>query len=279
MPPEKVLITVKTYPTISAKYQELACTAGLREDGSWIRLYPIPFRSLENNQRYSKYQWIEVDIARNKEDPRPESYKVLNPDAIKLLEKIGTSNYWEARRKIVLGKSKIYTNRNELIELAKANKISLAVFKPTEIINFVIEEAPPEWPPDKIDAVLRSFKQRNLFGDQHPRHFKIMPKIPKKFSYIFIDDSGNKSQLMIEDWETGQLYLNCLKKFSPEEAAKKVREKYFDDFVKTKDLYFFLGTTREWHIRKAKNPYIIIGTFHPPKKTSPRFFILGDGCY
>jgi hypothetical protein len=31
-----VLITVKTYPTISVKYDDLVCTAGFREDGSWI---------------------------------------------------------------------------------------------------------------------------------------------------------------------------------------------------------------------------------------------------
>ena len=38
----KVLITVKTYPTLSAKYDELVCTAGFREDGTWIRIYPVP---------------------------------------------------------------------------------------------------------------------------------------------------------------------------------------------------------------------------------------------
>ena len=32
----KVLITVKTYPAISKKYEELVCTAGFLEDGSWI---------------------------------------------------------------------------------------------------------------------------------------------------------------------------------------------------------------------------------------------------
>lgn len=64
----KVLIAVKTYPTISEKYNELACTAGFREDGSWIRLYPIPFRLLDEDQQYKKYQWVEVDIARNKGD-------------------------------------------------------------------------------------------------------------------------------------------------------------------------------------------------------------------
>ena len=47
---EKVLITVKTYPTLSRKHGELVCTAGVREDGSWVRLYPIPFRLLDYNR-------------------------------------------------------------------------------------------------------------------------------------------------------------------------------------------------------------------------------------
>lgn len=43
---ERVLITVKTYPTLSRKYGETVCTAGVREDGSWVRIYPVPFRRL-----------------------------------------------------------------------------------------------------------------------------------------------------------------------------------------------------------------------------------------
>jgi len=37
---ERVLITVKTYPTLSRKYGETVCTAAVREDGSWVRIYP-----------------------------------------------------------------------------------------------------------------------------------------------------------------------------------------------------------------------------------------------
>jgi len=40
----RILIAVKTYPAISKKYEELVCTAGFLEDGSWIRIYPIQFR-------------------------------------------------------------------------------------------------------------------------------------------------------------------------------------------------------------------------------------------
>jgi len=42
----KVFITVKTYPTLSTKYDELVCTAGILDDGSWVRIYPLPFRKL-----------------------------------------------------------------------------------------------------------------------------------------------------------------------------------------------------------------------------------------
>lgn len=70
MKKERVLITVKTYPTFSRKYIELVCTAGFREDGSWIRLYPSPFRFLEKGNRYKKYQWIELEIDKNPERPQ-----------------------------------------------------------------------------------------------------------------------------------------------------------------------------------------------------------------
>jgi hypothetical protein len=30
----KILITVKTYPTLSSRYDELVCTAGFLEDGT-----------------------------------------------------------------------------------------------------------------------------------------------------------------------------------------------------------------------------------------------------
>ena len=60
----KVLIAVKTYPTISGKYDELVCTAGFLEDGSWIRIYPIAFRKKAYDEQYKKYDWIEIDLVK-----------------------------------------------------------------------------------------------------------------------------------------------------------------------------------------------------------------------
>ncbi len=50
----RVLITVKTHPTISAKYDELACTAGFRED-ELVRIYPVPFRKTSLYRAIQKY--------------------------------------------------------------------------------------------------------------------------------------------------------------------------------------------------------------------------------
>ncbi|MBF0342894.1 MAG: hypothetical protein HQL06_01560 [Nitrospirae bacterium] len=149
----KVLITVKTYPNISPKYEEVVCTAGVREDGSWIRIYPIPFRKMDYDKRFKKYQWIELNLERRTEDFRPESYRPLNIGEISLLEKIDTANYWQKRREIILKNE--YYSLDKLIKNAKDKKIkkSLAVFKPREIIDFIYEEVEREWDKDKVEEL------------------------------------------------------------------------------------------------------------------------------
>jgi len=89
-------------------------------------------------------------------------------------------------------------------------------------------------------------------------------KVPYKFSYKFEDDTGKQSKLMVEDWELGMLYFNCLKSTHGNEkkAIVKVKEKYLNYFM-SRDIYFFLGTTKKYH-NFALNPFIIIGVFYPP---------------
>jgi hypothetical protein len=260
----KVLVTVKTYPAISSKYDELVCTAGFREDGTWIRIYPIQFRKKSYDQQYKKYDWIELDLVKNDSDFRPESFRPYSHDSeINIVGHLETNNNWTERKKFVLGK--IYYNLTELIAEAKNKNIctSLAVFKPTKILDFTIEEVEREWDKNKIAKLEAERLQFNLFK-QPENPFEVVKKLPYKFSYIFEDNQGRKSQLMIEDWEIGQLYWNCLARHEGNEhkAVEDVKKKYFNDFAKTKDLYLYLGTSQTHHY-VSHNPFMIIGTFHP----------------
>jgi len=257
----KVLITVKTYPSLSAKYDELVCTAGLDEKGNWIRIYPIPFRKLEYEKQYQKYHWIEIDIVKNTRDFRPESYRPRDIEADDLIsfgEKIGTDNNWAKRKELVL--RNVYDDITKLIEESKTEGFytSLAVFKPSIIKDFIIEKTDREWS-EKQKAALQ---QQSLF--ESASKFEVVRKLPYKFSYVFEDINGRTCTLMNEDWELGALYWNCLRRNDGDEpaACADVKKKYWDDFAKTKDLHFYLGTTLANHLR-SPNPFIIIGTFHP----------------
>jgi len=53
--PKRVLILVRTYPTPAHKGIEVSCTAGVTDDGQWIRLFPIPYRYMAVETRFHKY--------------------------------------------------------------------------------------------------------------------------------------------------------------------------------------------------------------------------------
>ena len=261
---KRVYIVAKTYPTISKEYSELVCTAGVLEDGSWIRLYPVPFRKLDIDQKYPKYTWISMDVERNTKDFRPETYR---PDLSTILvEERSVKVDWDERRKIVFKNKKIYTNLGELIEKAKIDGTSLAVFKPARVLDFVVDKVERDWDSNKL-AILKGLSQQlTLFQtpEEIVEEFKVVQKVPYKFSYKLEDDAGRQSTMMIEDWEIGMLYFNCLKQAKGDEikAVSKVREKFFDKFI-AGDVHFFLGTTKQFH-NVAPNPFIIIGVFYPP---------------
>lgn len=266
----RVLLTVTTYPLPSRSYDELVCTAGVREDGSWVRIYPVPLSflmNLKNSGRLPvrKYTWLEVDLERRKDDFRPESHSPVNRDfdAIQVREHIGPERHWAERKKVCL--QNVYTDLGQFIAASQEpTNVSLATFKPARIHELVIEKEDRDWKP--VWKELR--QQLDLFAEgaqEEPK--QMIPKLPYKFSYRFEDATGRVSTLMIEDWEIGQLYWNCLRDADGDEqvALRKVRAKYEDAFLSEHDIHLFLGTTQKFHAMRAQNPFVIIGVFYPKR--------------
>ena len=272
---EKVLITVKTYPNLSSTYEELVCTAGIREDGSWIRLYPIPFRLMEDDRQFAKYQWIEAEVKKRKQDRRPESYEP-RCDTLKIGEFIDTQGNWRERKEHVL--RQVHTNMADLIEGAHNNRLSLAVFKPTQFVDFKAKPVPEDKRVKhqaKMEKIMGERKQLDLLNDE-PNKIRLVNPPDYNFLYIFKDSKGKESRMQIEDWEIQALYRNCLPPGDStpegrEQAVEKVREKYWNDHAQTKDLHLFLGTTLKHH-NTASNPFTIIGTFYPRKEVQNELF-------
>ena len=270
---ERLLVTVKTYPTLSTKYGETVCTAGVREDGSWVRLYPVPFRRLNGGEQYRKYDWLECSLARHTSDPRPESYRPIDNSELQPVGHLDTADKWRERKRILLDSAPVYDRLDEVIAAAKANEISLCVFKPTTVTGLISEEEDRNWDEAKLRKMRAIHGQLALFEDNDWRKtFKVIPKLPYSFSYRFVDSVGKASELQILDWEVGALYWNCLYSSDGDEAAAlaKVRQMYLDQFLTT-DLHFFMGTTQQWH-SVGRNPWVIVGIFPAPHDDRLRLF-------
>jgi hypothetical protein len=262
----KVLIAVTTYPLPSRSYDELVCVAGVLENGDWIRIYPVPLSFLidlkgTGKVKNIKYTWFELELEKRTDDFRPESFSPKHYDFrdLKVHDRLDTKSNWFKRKEFCL--VNVYTDLSELIEDSKSPKnISLATYKPKKILDLSWEDDEREWKNEWKE--LR--KQGDLFATEKSPEI-LIPKLPYKFFYRFEDASGKIRRLMIEDWEIGALYWNCLRKAEGNEniALQKVKEQYEDNFLKNKDIYLFLGTTREWHMRRSKNPFVIIGVFYP----------------
>lgn len=260
----KVLITVKTYPIPSAKYDELVCTAGVTETGDFVRLYPINFRDLPFSQQYRKYQWIEV-IAEKHEgrDVRKESYRP-DCDSINILgEPIPTKRGdWSERARYALAKKAL--SMEDLYEKQEADRTSLGVLRPKKVHDLLIAPDDPEWRP----AFKAALKQARLWED---RTVSMEPprKVPFKFRYRFeCDDARCKGhEMMIEDWEVGALFWNVVDKgASHEEGAQKAREKFLEELCgPDKDTHFFVGT-----VLAHPDAWVVIGVFWPTIRKADR---------
>ena len=128
----RVLVTVKAYPEISAKHGETVCVAGIDVNaGSWVRLYPVPFRDLEAYRKFKKYSIIEVRGERPKNDNRPESFKI-DRQSIDIQEWLDSdSGKWTRRGRYVL--PTVSKSLCEIQRLQKTTGRSLGVFKPKDV--------------------------------------------------------------------------------------------------------------------------------------------------
>lgn len=269
-----VLILVKTYPHRSAKYVETVCTAGIRADGTWVRLFPIPFRIYNDEHKFKKYQWVECSYYKAAHDPRPESQHV-DLDLIhtmKLGDVIPTENQWNMRREMVLDKVEIFTRLSDLKDLSSSNRGSLAVFRPTSV-KLKVERAIQDDEDGKAAPSEVVAMQLDLWhSNDWMKDFRRVEPVPYNFKYQIVDADGHRATHKILDWELGALFFNEKKRLGSEEAAKmSVMHKYGDEFLNRDkiDLHLYMGTMLKFQQKHMENPWSIIGVApFPVRKAS-----------
>jgi hypothetical protein len=255
---KKALIVVRTYPVPARKGVEVSCTAAITDKGEWLRLFPVPWRYLAKDQRFRKYQWVEVTVTKAS-DARPESYK-LKPDGIKMLsEPLTTADEWRARKDIILP-----LRAHCLCCLIKQRNVqghpTLGVFRPNVITRLEIKATPASWTPSQL-AILR---QKHFFEKAPETELE---KIPFNFRYEFRceHDECSGHKIICTDWEMSESWRQWKSKYG-DNWETKFRERYETDMIQKYDTHFYVGTVHQY-----PSVWIIVGLFYPPKKATQLF--------
>jgi len=253
---KRALIVVRTYPSPAKSGVEVSCTAAITDKGEWLRLFPVPWRFLDEDQRFRKYQWVDVTVTKAK-DPRPESYK-LKPDGIKILSgPLSRANAWQARKAVVLP-----LRSHCLCCLIKQRDLqghpTLGIFRPKSIDRLAVTPEDPKW----TAAQLGILRQGHLFVENPKTELE---KIPFSFRYEFHceDDECKGHKLICTDWEMGQSYRSWRAKYG-DQWEQRFRQRYEAEMIQKNDTHFYVGT-----IHAHPHVWIIVGLFYPPRQANP----------
>ncbi len=247
----RVLITAKTHPLPSAKYRETVCTAGITEEGEWVRLYPVAFRYLEREHQFRLYDWVEV-LARKRprgSDKRKENWAPAGD--FRVTGHVGTADKWRQRRRLIL--PHVSPSIEWLLQSYERDGTSLGIIKPAKVLDVVVETDESDWTPRQRGAL----QQLGLDGSDpksldKPRHW---------FSYRFrCEDEGcHGHRLRILDWGVYELYRRTKQREGEAAAVDATRTKCWELVGSDKDSHLFVG---KHHYHRG---FMVIGIFYPPR--------------
>jgi hypothetical protein len=260
---KRILILCKTYPSPSARYVETSCVAGLDDSGQLIRLFPVPFRLVEDPQKFKKWQWINARVVRSRDDRRPESHRI-SVDTIELEgEPLPRDHDWVERRRVLAG-LEVFNDFDALRTAQQDRGVSLALLRPSRLAALDITKVGnPEWTDDEVAKLMQDQMQGSLFDEaDEQRTLKLLKKLPFDFHYHYECTVGGETRVhkhKLVDWEAGALYWNVHRK--PDWQAA-FRHKFLTEFA-DKDVLFLMGT-----IHRFPDQWMIVSVLYPPKPSA-----------
>jgi len=250
-----VLITVKAAPNPSAQYGETVCVAGLSTDVErprWIRLYPINFRHLEQDIRFSKYDVVEVDAFPSTKDPLVESWR----PRMETLRVLRSLKPWKPRRALL--DPIVESSMCAVYKRAKADARapSLALISALRVDGFDIEPH-PGWTRDeqlKIDAYVN---QLELFPGQDKTPL-YAPRFRGFYRWHCHEPGCGGHRQGIIDWEFVGLQRK-LRRLDDVQSVEALKKRFLTEICHSgRDLAFYVGNQAKRH-----QTFSILGAYYP----------------
>lgn len=270
----RVLITVKASPQPSAKYGDTVCVAGIRVDGEradWIRLYPLPFRWMEVEQRFRKFDLIDVEVRREAKDTRPESYR---PD-IETITVVRHLDNWKVRQPIMGRVPSTSTCALSTAASKRHDAPSLGMITVASLDRLTIDPF-GEWSDAQKQRIARAanLAPLSIFAEEAETPPELTaPRFVARYEYHCTEAGcpGHVGQIL--DWELtalqGRLHAESDARVKAAIAAKFVDQM----FAPGRQTSFFMGNFED---ARKRGSFSVLGVYYPPETvaSSVRLFDL-----
>lgn len=246
----QVTILVKASPQPSKKHSETVCCAGLKEDGTWQRLFPIRFRRLKDDKAFKRWSIVKFQYRRPNDDNRLESCRV-HEESISLRGEITRDSEKSSLvERALVASEKEATGKNQ----------SLAVIRPENVSLTWKKLAKDELENAKM-LFARQANQLSLLDDEIAAY----EPCPYKFS-MYYEDEGGPHTKTCADWETSAAFFNLRAKYDEQIVLQHLQNKYCEQYVK-KGLVFALG-----NMKKRPQTWQLLGIFPVKDNKQPELF-------
>ena len=237
-----MLITVRTYPCVSARYTETVCTGAITDKGEWRRLVPVSLRYLEEDRQFRTFDVVELDVNPGK-DGRPETRSPHLP-SLKVTDHL---DEWGARWAWV--KPTVFRSLADM----KSQGRTLAPVAVAEVLEFTAKPSDPDWTPEQKEKL----KQELLFEERKP-----LEKLPYEFRFRWRDCGGESHDSLILSWEILETYRQY--RLDYQDPIDVMRNKWLGDLCGPKrQVHFFMGNIAKW-----REVFCVTGVFSPPKEAT-----------
>lgn len=243
--PDECVILIKAQPHRSSRYFETVCCAGVGRDQRWRRQYPVPFRILQDSQKFSRWQWISYDFVPPKEDKRRESQKVL-------------SHTLQTHSELKLSERASFLSPLVRSSLAEADdrKDSLALVRPLEVRLEGIKKSSEELLSEAQKHKELASQLSLLDGDE-----EVQPLTPCAMQFVvhWKDQDGKRHRQECDDWETAAAFNRFERMYGEKRAVEILKEKYEDQYLKAGLVLGFSTHKRRNIEHSTRNQWLLVG--------------------
>jgi hypothetical protein len=257
-------VVVKATPQPSRQYGDTVCVAGIDIDAEvplWLRLYPVPFRYLEGDRQFKKYDIISVRARGAGSDKRPESRKI---EATSIRTETHVSGWKNRAARLELLRDPTMC---QLVAQAKAdiNAQSLAAIQPARVDGIEFS-AHAGWTPEQLARFDEYKNQGDLFRETPPRLLD-PPRLMVQLSYhCETEDCKGHTQRII-DWELTALQLRYRGQSDSELKAAITNNFLAIPFGPERAPKIFVGNQENITCRAA---FTVLGLHYPKRADLPQ---------